>query len=97
MNAVLYIIKTADMYRFGIPAEVRLAEVYGLSKAWMRKVTVSLPEGYSVKTTTSGEEFIFYKNEVYPCSLAVNAKEEPVIVNLDSGSHIVLPIIEEGW
>ena len=45
MNVTLYITRTGDMIRFGTPAQVTLYDHPTVSRAWIRRVEVELPDG----------------------------------------------------
>lgn len=97
MNTNVYITKTADMYRFGIPAKATLTEYPEVSRTWTRQVTVELPEGFEAAETIDGQRMIFRGNEAY--HLATDSRENPVIIDHTQagGPYIPLPIIAEGW
>lgn len=44
MTITLYIIKGQDAYRFGFDPVVRLWEPESVSRAWIRRVIVELPD-----------------------------------------------------
>lgn len=96
MTATLYIIKDADGYRFGGSPVVRLWEPESISRTWIRKVVVELPEGFYVSKNIYDEPMIFCGDEQY--ELAANKKEEPVIIDhTNNGAYIPLTIVKEGW
>lgn len=96
MDATLYVIKDADAYRFGRDPVVRLWEPEGLSREWIRRVTVELPEGYEIAENQYGEQLLFKDGEHY--ELAADKSGSPVIIDhKDNGRYIRLPILSEGW
>ena len=98
MKATLYITRTGDMIRFGLPARVTLDEFPEVSRTWMRRVTVELPEGFMVGESNYGEPLIVRAGERQGFELTVNAQGEPVIVDhTNRGAYIALPILSEGW
>jgi len=96
MNATMYIIKDENAYRLGSPTEVRLWEPEFLSRTWIRRVTVSLPDGFCVAEGAYGESLIYRGNEHY--ELGTNKDEEPVIIDHhNNGTYIPLTVLSEGW
>lgn len=96
MTAALYIIKEQDAYRLGYDPVVRLWEPESISRTWIRKVVVELPEGYYVAETTFGDLCLYRGGEQY--ELATNAREDPIIVDHNNnGRFIPLSIVSEGW
>ena len=98
MKTTLYITRTDSMIEFGKPARVTLYEFPDVSRAWIRRVVVELPDGFSVGESNYGEPLIVRDGEQMGFELAATANEEPVIVDhTDSGKCIPLPILSEGW
>ena len=96
MTATLYIIKDDNAYKFGLAPAVRLWEPKFLSRTWIRRVTVELPNEFCVAESTSGEPMIFRGSEHY--DLATDKNEDPVIIDhTERGAYIRLNILEEGW
>lgn len=96
MTATLYIIKDADGYRLGADPVIRLWEPESVSRTWIRRVTVELPNGYKVAENYYGEPNIYLDGEHY--ELGTDKNDSPVIIDhKNNGSFIRLPILEEGW
>lgn len=96
MTATLYIIKEADGYRFGADPVVRLWEPESISRAWIRKVTVELPDGYRVADNYYGEPFVYCGNRRY--ELSVDKHGNPVIIDhTNNYTYIHMDILAEGW
>lgn len=96
MEATLYVIKDADAYRFGCNPVVRLWEPKSLSRQWIRRVKVELPEGYYIAENQYGEELLFKNGKHY--ELYTDKNENPVIIDhIHNGAYIRLPILSEGW
>lgn len=96
MNATLYIIKDADGYRFRTDPVVRLCEPESISRTWMRKVTVALPDGFDVTENQYGEPLIYCGDQQY--ELAADKNDDPVIIDhLNNGTYIHMDILTEGW
>lgn len=96
MKATLYVIKDEDAYRFGRDPVVRLWEPKDLSRAWIRRVTVELPEGFKVAKSTYEEYGIYSGKEHY--ELSTDKEENPVIIDhIHNGAYIRLPVLGEGW
>lgn len=96
MSTTLYIIKEQDAYRFGWPPVVRLLEPEFMSRTWIRRVTVDLPDGFSEGVGQFDEPVIVRGDEAY--ELGTNKDEEPVIIDhTENGAFIPLPIFSEGW
>lgn len=98
MKATLYITRTDSMIEFGKPARVTLYEFPDVSRAWIRRVVVELPDGFSVGESNYGEPLIVRDGEQMGFELTATVNEEPVIVDhTDNGKYIPLPILSEGW
>ena len=98
MKATMYITRTGDMINFGNPARVTLYELPEVSRVWIRRVTVELPNGFSVGESNYGEPLIVRDGEQIGFELAATEDEDPVIVDhTDNGKYIPLPILSEGW
>lgn len=96
MEATLYIIQDMDAIRFGRDPAVRLWEPEGLSREWIRRVTVELPEGFEIAKNTCEEYDIYSGKEHY--ELSTDKDENPVIIDhIHNGAYIRLPILSEGW
>lgn len=96
MKETLYIIKDEDGYRLGAEPVVRLWEPEWISRTWIRKVTVDLPEGFQTGINHYGEPMIFRGEEHY--EIGTDGKENPVIIDhKNNGAYIHLPILTEGW
>lgn len=97
MQTVMYITRTDDMIRFGKPAAVTLYEYPEVSRAWVRKVLVELPDGFTVATAQDGLPYIYRGDEHF--ELHVDKDENPVIIDHTKygGPFIRLPILSEGW
>lgn len=96
MIATLYIIKDADGYRLGGDPVVRLWEPESISRAWMRRVTVDLPEGFRVADNVYEEPCLYRGNQQY--ELATDKADNPVIIDhLNNGAYIHLTVLAEGW
>lgn len=95
MNATIYIYRDSDMIHTGQQARAMLTEP-NVSRTWIRRVVVQLPDGYEIAWNKYGEPMMFRGSEAVP--LSTNSQEEPVIIDPDdNGKHILLPIISEGW
>lgn len=98
MKATMYITRTGDMINLGKPARVTLYDFPDVSRALIRRVTVELPDGFSVGESDYGEPLIVRDGEQIGYELAATVTEDPVIVDhTDSGKYIPLPILSEGW
>lgn len=98
MKATLYITRTGDMIRLGQPAKVTLYEFPEVSRTWIRRVAVELPDGFSVAVNGCGEPLIVWEGEQLSFELTANSKDEPAIVDhTDRSAFIKLPILAEGW
>lgn len=96
METTIYIIADADAYRFGHRPTVRLTEPESISRMWITRAVVELPQGFEVAESVSGTPLIYRGNEHY--ELITNAAGEPVIVDHHNrGAYIPLTIISEGW
>lgn len=98
MKATLYITRTDSMIEFGKPARVTLYEFPDVSRAWIRRVVVELPDGFSVGESNYGEPLIVRDGEQMGFELAATVNDDPVIVDhTDCGKHIPLRVLSEGW
>lgn len=96
MTATLYIIKGADAYRLGADPVVRLWEPESISRTWIRRVTVDMPEGFRVADNAYDEPCIYRGGQQY--ELATDKNENPVIIDhLNSGAYINMDVLDEGW
>ena len=97
MTTTLYITRTGDMIQTGKPAEVTLEEYPEISRTWMRRVEVELPDGYEVAEAGDGRKHIFCGSDCY--ELTANADGVPCIIDHTQrgGPFIPLPILSEGW
>lgn len=96
MKATLYVIKDADAYRFGRDPVVRLWEPESLSREWIRRITVELPEGYEIAENKYGEKALYRNGEHY--ELSTDKDENPVIIDhKNNGRYIQLTALAEGW
>lgn len=96
MTATLYIVKDADSYRFGRDSVVLLREPADISRTWIRRVTVSLPDGFEIAESQYGEKFVCCGDQQYEMSTDKN--ENPVIIDhLHNGAYIPMTVLTEGW
>lgn len=96
MEITLYIIKDRDAYRFGFEPVIRLWEPEGLSRQWIRRVKVELPEGFEVAKNAYEEYGVYSGGECY--KLSTDKGEDPVIIDhRHNGAYIRLPVLSEGW
>lgn len=96
MTTTIYIIKESDAYRFGLDPVVRLCEPESVSRTWIRRVTVQLPDGFSVEESKCGGPMIYQGNDYY--ELGINRDEDPVIIDhKENGAYIPLTVLYEGW
>lgn len=96
MKATLYITRTGEMIDLGKPARVTLYGFPEVSRVWVRRVVVELPDGFEVGNNGYGCKMICRGDRGYELAATVN--EEPVIVDhTDNGKYIPLPILSEGW
>lgn len=96
MTAALYIIKDRDAYRFGLDPIVQLWEPESISRIWIRRVVVELPEGFHVAESASCNLCLYCGDKDY--GLATNKAGDPVVVDHNNnGSFIPLSIVSEGW
>lgn len=96
MKITIYITRTGDMIKFGMPANVYLYELPTISRTWIRRAEVELPDGFSFGESQSGLPAICRGNDTY--ELTVNADEIPCIIDhTNYGKYIPLTIISEGW
>lgn len=95
MTATLYITRTIDMIRFGWPSKVTLDEPTWLSRTWIRRVEVELPDGFEVGRSHYDEPMICRDGWGY--ELTVNAKDVPCIIDhTERGRYIPLTVLSEG-
>lgn len=98
MKATMYITRTGEMIDLGKPARVTLYEFPEVSRVWIRRVVVELPDGFSVGESNYGEPLIVRDGERMGFELAATVNDDPVIVDhTDNGKCIPLPILSEGW
>ncbi len=96
MTATMYITRTGDMIEFGKPARVTLYEFPDVSRVWMRRVEVEMPDGFEVGQNMHDRPMICRAGETY--ELIANAKGIPCIIDhTDFGRYIPLKILSEGW
>lgn len=96
METTLYIIKDADGYRFGTDPVVRLWEPESISRTWIRKVTVALPDGFQVKNNYYEEPLIYCGDQQY--ELTTDKDNNPVIIDhTNKGAYIHMTVLAEGW
>lgn len=97
MTTTLYITRTGDMIQTGKPAEITLDEYPGISRTWMRRVVVTLPDGFEVAEAGDGRKHIFRGSDCY--ELTANANGLPCIIDHTQrgGPYIPLDILAEGW
>lgn len=96
MKTTIYITRTGDMIKFGTPANVFLRELPTISRTWIRRAEVELPDGFSLGENQYDQPAICRDGETY--ELTVNADEPPCIIDhTDYGKYIPLTIISEGW
>ena len=98
MKATMYITRTGEMIDLGKPARVSLYEFPEVSRVWVRRVTVELPDGFSVGESNYGEPLIVRDGEQMGFELAATVNDDPVIVDhTDCGKNIPLRVLSEGW
>ena len=98
MITTLYITCTGDMLRLGIPALVTLDEYPDVSRTWVRRAIVELPEGYYVGEANCCKRMIFKAGKEGAFDLAADSHDNPVLIDhTDGGKFIRLPILSEGW
>lgn len=96
MTATIYIVKEEDAYRMGWEPKVLLWEPESVSRTWIRRETVELPNGFYVANNAYDEPLIFCDGEHY--EISTNKAEEPVIIDHKSnGDYIPLTVLSEGW
>lgn len=96
MKITIYITRTGDMIKFGMPANVYLYELPTISRTWIRRAEVELPDGFSLGENQNGLPAVCRGNDTY--ELTVNAGETPCIIDhTNYGKYIPLTIISEGW
>lgn len=97
MKTTVYITRTDDMIRFGKPASVTLYEYPAVSRVWIRRVVVELPEGFAVATSQDNLPRLYRDGEYF--ELCADKAENPVIIDhtKPGGPYIRLPILSEGW
>lgn len=96
MTATMYITRTGDMIEFGTPAQVTLYEHPTVSRAWIRRAEVELPDGFCLGENRYDQPAICRNGETY--ELTVNTQEVPCIIDhADHGKYIPLKILSEGW
>lgn len=95
-TCTLYIVADENHYRLGNPPVVLLREPGWISRAWIARMVVELPEGFEVKETVYSDLGIFCGGEYY--ALGINADENPVIIDHNQyGTYIPLKILSKGW
>lgn len=94
MTTTIYIYQDADMIRTGRRPVAVLDEPPG-TRAYIQRIVVELPEGYTGGELPSGEHGIYKGNEY--CHLVVNASGTPCIIDSADGSYIPMRVIYEGW
>lgn len=96
MTVTLYIIKDGDGYKFGNLPIVRLWEPESISRTWIRRVTVNLPDGFRVADNVYEEPCLYRGNQQY--ELSTDKADNPVIIDhLNNGAYIHLTVLAEGW
>lgn len=96
MTAIIYIIKEREAYRLGLEPVVRLWEPESVSRAWIRRLTVSLPDSFYVAKNIYDEPLIYRDNEHY--ELGTNKDGKPVIIDhKNPGAYIPVTVLSEGW
>lgn len=78
----IYIIKTADYYRFGAPAICTLEEPHDVSRVWIRAAEYELPAGYHVARTLSDGLAIYRDIDNDYCPLmSIGRQGNPTILD----------------
>lgn len=96
MTATLYITKDREAYRLGLDPIVQLWEPESISRTWIRRVVVELPEGFQAHESASCNLCLYSGNQDY--GLATNKEGDPIIVDHNNnGQFIPLSIVSEGW
>lgn len=96
MTIDLFIFQDGDMIRRGAAPVALLQEPPGVSRAWVERVGVEIPDGYSFGGSRSGEIGIFRDGWAMP--LGVDADGQPVMIDLDDhGRYIPLHVVRRGW
>mgnify|MGYP003372286200 CR=1 FL=1 len=96
MNVTLYITRTGDMIRFGTPAQVTLYDHPTVSRAWIRRVEVELPDGFFLDKNQAGLPAICRGEDAF--ELIANSDETPCIIDhINYGKYIPLTVVSEGW
>ena len=96
METQIFITKDETALNFGWPAAVTLTEPLYISRQFIRRVIVELPEGFDVAENQIGEKKVFGPGGGY--DLAVDANGNPVIIDhLNFGKNIKMRIVREGW
>lgn len=96
-TATIYITQTGDMINLGIPPEVTLTEYASISREWIRRVEVELPDEFEICLTQDADiPGLFLGDDYY--YMTVNVKGDPVIIDhTNNGKYIQLKVISEGW
>lgn len=96
METTIYIVATENCYRMGLEPKVQLWEPESISRTWIRRLTVELPDGFEVCENYYGEPIISRNKEGY--DLATNKDGNPVIIDhTANGKYIPLNVVSEGW
>lgn len=96
MDATLYIVKEMDAYRLGFDPVVRLWEPDGVSRQWICRVKVELPDGFEIGENYCGEPGLYCGEEHY--ELGTNKAGDPVIYDhKNNGAYIPIVVLSEGW
>lgn len=94
-TTTIYITKTADCYRFGMPPTVTMEEPGGCSRTWIKKMSVEIPNGFEVVLCKDERNRFFRDNNSFEMGIGKNGN--PVIIDHVNWSYIPLRIIKEGW
>lgn len=97
MKAILYIHKGPNEIQFGMPARVSTLEDRELSRDFIRRVIVTLPDGYTTGTPSDGSPItcIFNEKKVM-ADLSASKSGDPVIFDpIRPGAFICFPKIED--
>lgn len=97
-QAVVYVLQDADMIQRGVEPVATLDEPADVSRAFIRRLSVSLPEGYHVSESQDGTHRVYRDGEPMPYELATNAAGDPVLLDVSTmpPSHIKMTILSEG-
>lgn len=98
-TATIYITQDADMIQLGRDPIVTLDEPPEISRDYIRRLLVELPDGYTVNKSQDCARRIYREGDPMPYEIVIDAQGELVL--LDSSTlparHVNLTVFSEGW